>query len=365
MDLERLIARACRLQAIPAPTFAEAQRAQALKGELESLGVAEVCLDEVGNVLGRIPGASPVPVVVSAHLDTVFPPDTDLATRREADRLWGPGIGDNALGLAALAELALDLSSEPPPSDVWLAGTVAEEGLGNLRGMVEVVRRFGRGARAYIVLEGMALGTIYHRSLPIRRVRIQAQTAGGHAWTHAGQPSAIHALVRLAAELLDLPRPGPRHPSLNLGRIQGGTSINSIASQAWIEVDMRSEDPGQLDAFLDAVRRRVNASAHLGAAFEYVGVGDRPGGSIPADHPLVQAARAALAEAGVADIRLDVGSTDATIPLSHGLPAVCIGLTTGGGTHSLSEYIDLQPIGCGYTAALGLVRSACLLPPPG
>ncbi len=365
MDLERLIARACRLQAIPAPTSAEAERAASFKAELASLGAADVCLDEVGNVLARIPGGSRAPVVVAAHLDTVFPLDTPLTARRDGDRLWGPGIGDNALGLAAMAELALDLSAEPPPSDVWLAATVAEEGLGNLRGMAEVVRRFGRSARAYVVLEGMSLGTIYHRSLPIRRLRIQAHTPGGHAWTHAGQPSAAHALIRLAAEVLDLPRPGPRQPSLNIGRVQGGTSINSIASDAWIEVDMRSEDPAQLEAFVDAVRRKVDASARLGAAIECISVGDRPGGSIPQDHALVRAARAALVEAGVGDVRLEVGSTDATVPLSLGLPAVCVGLTTGAGTHSLSEYIDISPIGRGYRAVLNLVRAACLLPPPG
>lgn len=364
MHLERLIARALYLQAIPAPTFAEARRALAFKSELEGVGVREVCLDDAGNVLARIPGQHPAPVVVTAHLDTVFPLDTDLTARRQGDRVWGPGIGDNALGLAALAELALDLSTEPPPSDVWLAATVAEEGLGNLRGMVEVVRRFGRSARAYIVLEGTSLGTIYHRSLSVRRIRVQVRTPGGHAWSHAGQPSAIHVLLRLGTELLELPRSGPRHPSLNIGRVQGGMSINSIAPEAWFEIDLRCEDPAELDAFLEMLRRKVEASAQPGASIEWIGVGDRPGGSIPADHMLVQAARAALLQAGVVQIRLDAASTDATVPLSQGLPAVCLGLTTGGGTHSQSEFINLPPIVCGYMAVLGLVRSACLLPPP-
>lgn len=362
MDLERLISRICRIQAIPAPTFAETERASWLKAELESVGLADAGLDQIGNVLARIPGGDPGPVVVSAHLDTVFPPDTTLTVRRDADRLWGPGVGDNALGLAALGELALDLMADPPPADVWLAATVGEEGLGNLRGMVEVVRRFGRQARAYVVVEGMSLGTIYNRCLPIRRVRIQAQAPGGHAWTHAGQPSAVHALLRLGAELLDIPRPGPRQPSLNIGRVQGGTSINAIAAEAWIEIDMRSEDPALLDTFLNAVRRKVEASAHQGVALECVGVGDRPGGAIPEHHPLVLAARAALIEAGAPEVRLEIGSTDATIPLSQGLPAVCLGLTMGGGTHSLNEHIEIEPIVRGYQALLALVRSACLLP---
>ncbi len=363
MDLERLIARTCRLQAIPAPTFAESERAAWLRAELESCGVANASLDQLGNVLARIPGGDPAPVVVSAHLDSVFPCDTTLAVRRDAGRLWGPGVGDNALGLAALGELALDLMADPPPADVWLAATVGEEGLGNLRGMVEVIRSFGRYARAYVVVEGMSLGTIYNRSLPIRRVRIQAQAPGGHAWTHAGQPSAVHALLRLAADLLDIPRPGPRQPSLNIGRIRGGMSINAIAPEAWMEIDLRSEDAASLDGFLNAVRGKVETSAHHGVVLECVGVGDRPGGSISEDHPLVLAARAALSEAGVSEVRLEVGSTDATVPLSRGLPAVCLGLTTGGGAHSLNEYIEIEPIPRGYQALLTLVRSACLLPP--
>ncbi|MEW6569413.1 MAG: M20/M25/M40 family metallo-hydrolase [Chloroflexota bacterium] len=361
MDLERLIARTRALQAIPAPTFSEADRGEWLRSEFEECRLVDVTVDTVGNVLARIPGRGPGAVVVSAHLDTVFPHGTDLTARRDADRLWGPGIGDNALGLAALAELGLDLSAAPPPCDVCLAATVGEEGLGNLRGMTQVVQRFRLQAKAYIVVEGMSLGTIYHRSLPIRRLRLEARAPGGHAWTHAGRPSAAHALLRLGAELLRLPRPDPRKPSLNIGRIEGGTSINTIAAQAAMEIDLRCEDRAMLEAFLAEVRRVIDVTRQQGADIRWESVGDRPGGSIPEEHPLVQSARAALLQAGVEEVQLEVGSTDATVPLSQGLPAVCVGLTHGGGTHSLSENIELEPIPRGYQALLTLVRAVCAM----
>jgi len=358
MDLERIVAQALTFQAIPSPTFEEGERAAYLHGQFVRLGLQQVHLDAVGNVLGRLgPGDTPA-LVACAHLDSVFRRTDVIPARRSGDRLTGPGIGDNALGLAALLELAHDLSDQPIGGCVWLVGTVGEEGLGNLRGMHALMEGLGALARAYLVIEGMSLGNVYHRGLPARRLRIRVRTRGGHSWTHAGRPSAVHEIIRLAQRLLLIPLPSKPRTSLNLGLLEGGTAINAIAAQASLEVDLRSEDENVVAGLEAAVRLQASAQSSSDVRVESESIGSRPGGGIPADHPLVAAAVGCLRAQGVQDVHLGAGSTDASAPLSLGLPAVCVGVTRGSMAHTQDESIEIAPIAQGYAALLETVREA-------
>ena len=357
MNLERLITRAMEIQSIPAPTFNEKYRALYLKNAFENANLENVTLDAVGNLYGMLPGSGRKPIVVSAHLDTVFPENTPLETHSDGTRIYGPGIGDNSIGLAALVELAHDLSREDHESDIWLVANVCEEGLGNVRGMEEVVNRFEDQPRAYIVVEGMALGCIYHKGLRVKRYRITVETAGGHAWAHADRPSAIHALFKLGSEIIDAKLPTSHRTSLNVGIISGGTSINTIANRASLELDLRSEGDAQLDALVRAVQDICHGYHQDDVTVNIAVIGQRPGGSIPSDDPLIDAAREALRIAGIDQCRLDVGSTDANVPLSRGYPAICIGITRGDNAHTPQEYIEISPIEKGYKALIHLILS--------
>lgn len=355
MDLQRWINRTLEIQAIPAPTFDEAERASYVEREFAAAQLADLHRDQQGNVYGRAPGGDGPPLLVSAHLDTVFAHGTDLRARRTRGRIVGPGIGDNAVGLGALLELANDLAEKPLASEVWLVANVGEEGLGNLCGMREVVGRFGDQISAYIVLEGMALGHVYHRALPIRRYRITASTEGGHSWIHLGRASAIHALIQVGARLLQISLPRVPKTTLNIGTVHGGRSINSIADLATMELDLRSESLEVLEQVERDVQQLVREQSRLGPDLELELVGSRPDGELPAKHPLVQAAVEALASVGEQPF-LEAGSTDASIPLHRGLPAVCVGVTKGGEAHTTSEYIELRPLSTGYQALRHLLQ---------
>jgi acetylornithine deacetylase/succinyl-diaminopimelate desuccinylase-like protein len=358
MKLSRWIEQAKKIQSIPSPTFHEAKRAAYVSASLKKIGLSEVDLDDDHNLLARIPGRSEAPLVVSAHLDTVFPLGTDLQISSTDEVLRGPGIGDNAIAVAALLELAHDLIQDPPPGDIWLAANIGEEGLGNLAGMQAVVNRFGSHPRAYIVLEGMSLGFVYHRALPIRRFNLEVKTQGGHSWIHAGRPSAAHILLQIGARIAQLPIPADPRTSINIGRLQGGTSINTIASSAHMEIEMRSEDEAVVQTYQTTIDDIIDDFRTAGVDLALTTIGTRPGGSLASDHPLVLAAVEALQAAGEALIALEIGSTDASWPLSQGLPAVCVGLTRGGDAHTLDEYIELEPLARGYQALRHLIEAA-------
>lgn len=361
MDLDRWIEHTLEIQAIPAPTFDEAQRGEFMQSEFEAARLMDVHRDSQGNVLARAAGGDARPVLVSAHLDTVFAGGTNLASQRSRSRITGPGIGDNAVALAALIELAHDLVDRPPNGEVWLVANVGEEGLGNLCGMREVVGRFGDSIAAYLVVEGMAFGHIYHRALPVRRYRVSATTKGGHSWIHRGRTSAIHALVQLGAVLLDSPPARAAKTSLNIGTIQGGRSINSIADQARMELDLRSESPQLLGELDLAAQAAVAAAVGPGLHLEVELIGERPAGELPASHPLVRAAVDSLTAAGEKRHFLEAGSTDASIALHRGLPAICVGVTKGGEAHTTDEYIELAPMPQGYQALTDLLQRASKL----
>jgi acetylornithine deacetylase/succinyl-diaminopimelate desuccinylase-like protein len=322
--------------------------------------LAAVGKDEAGNVYACLPGKGVAPpLVISAHLDTVFPEPTSLEITHGSERICGPGIGDNSVGIAGLLGLtwALRSKGESLPGDVWLVANVGEEGLGDLCGMRAVVERFQNEPLAYIALEGMALGQIYNRGLGVRRYRITALTRGGHSWVDYGAPSAVHELISLAYRLTAMKLPGYPRTTMNIGVISGGTSVNTIAAEAHLELDLRSEDLAMLDQLTDQVESLVAGYNRTGVQVECQIIGNRPVGAISPHHPLVQTARRSLEKVGL-EPRLHIGSTDANIPLSLGLPAICVGITTGGGAHTLDEYIHVQPVAQGITQLYSLVKGA-------
>ena len=358
MNLERWIKNTLALQRIPAPTFHEDQRAEFMHNAFLANGLRPVEMDAAGNVYGRIKGGERPPVIVTAHLDTVFSPDEMKSATRYNGKLTGPSVGDNSVALAVLIELAIDLGSTQPRGDVWLVSNVGEEGLGNLVGMHHVVERFGDRVSAYVALEGMSLGFIYHQGLPVRRFRLRAETPGGHSWIHAGRASAIHQLVALIHNLVDLSGGQKDQVSFNIGRIEGGTSVNTIASWAEAELDLRSTSEPALHELISQIEAAIDQHDKEEVAVRFDAIGHRPGGGIPEDHPLVRAAWDAAEDAGIQQPSLQTGSTDASLPLSLGLPAICVGLTRGGEAHTANEYIEIEPLKTGYQALRSLIDAA-------
>jgi len=355
--VQRVLDLAVAIQQIPAPTFEEQARGAFVRQRFEAEGLSDVSVDRAGNVYGRLPGSgNGPPVVVSAHLDTVFPRDTDLTISRREERIYGPGIGDNSTGVAGLFGLLWGLNAGSRlPGDIWLVANVGEEGLGDLCGMRAVADRFGSEPTAYVVLEGMALGQIYHRALGVRRYRITARTKGGHSWVDFGRPSAVHELAALINRLVELPLPKQPRTTLNVGVVEGGTSVNTIAAEAWLELDLRSEEVDALQKLAGQVEKLVQEANRPDVRVSAEAIGQRPAGRIDVNHPLIEAARHSLLAQGLQPF-LGIGSTDANIPLSRGMPAVCVGITTGGGAHTVEEYIETSPVEKGLGQVILLLQ---------
>jgi tripeptide aminopeptidase len=351
MFIDSLLDLAIKIQQIPAPTFDEAHRAEFVRMRFAADGLVDVQTDSTGNVLARLQGSGAgLPLIISAHLDTVFPLETDLTPQATPLKISAPGIGDNSLGVAALFGLLWRLREQKLtlPCDLWFIANVGEEGLGDLRGMRAVADRFGGGVRGYLVLEGLAFGHVYNRGTGVRRFRITVRTSGGHSWSDYGKPSATHELAELVTRITALDLPDTPRTTLNIGRIAGGTSINTIAPEAWLELDLRSENEAALHDLVRRVEELISAANRPGVSVEAATIGDRPAGSIKADHPFIRSALSCLKSQGV-EPQLTLGSTDANIPFSRGYPAVVLGITTGGGAHTVNEYIDIPPVEKGIT----------------
>ena len=316
-------------------------------------------MDSLGNVFARLAGKQKKakPLIVSAHLDTVFPNSINLQAKKETGRIVAPGIGDNSLGVAALFGILWSLRERniELTHDVWFVANVGEEGLGDLRGMRGVVERFDKNVIGYLVLEGLALGHIYHRAIGVRRYRVTAKTAGGHSWSDYGQPSAVHELAALVTQLTAIRLPREPRTTMNVGTFGGGTGINVLASEAKFDLDLRSEDPASLSKLVYQVEELFRFADRDGVKVLAEIIGQRPAGEIPAEHPLVKLAVNCMHEQGLSGV-LTAGSTDANIPLSRGIPAVVMGITTGGGAHTTHEYIDLDPIEKGMDSVVRFVE---------
>jgi tripeptide aminopeptidase len=343
---EHFIAELIALAEIPAPTFAERARAEYVAGSLRRLDLDGVQIDAAGNVLGRLGAEQPGPgVAFLAHMDTVFPAETDLRVTRRAGRLHGPGIGDNSAGLTGLLVMleAMRAAGLQPERPVWVVATTGEEGLGDLCGARAAVQTLHDRVGCVVAIEGALLGRVTHTGVGSLRWRVRFSGPGGHSWHDFGRPSAINAAALAIAELTRLSVPVEPRTTYNVGTIEGGIGVNVIASETSFLLDMRSIDARALKDLVRQAEQVVRrASEREGVEVEIAVVGDRPAGSIPRSHPRVVTAAAVLRHFGI-EPRYEAASTDANIPLSQGIPAITVGVTHGGGIHTEEEWLEIGP----------------------
>lgn len=362
-----LISEVVRICEIPAPTFHEEARAAYLEKRMVEAGLEGVYRDRVGNIIGRRRGRQAEPaVILAAHLDTVFPLDTEIKVRRTADALHGPGIGDNSSSLGALIWVAriLDLAAVTLERDIIFCATVGEEGLGDLRGMKEIMGTFGERSACVIPLDG-SLGGLVYEAVGSRRLRLKVTAEGGHSWGAFGAPSAIHSLGRIVARVSEIEVPRDPKTTYNVGVISGGTSVNTIAASAECLLDLRSvnhEELEKLEKRVMAIVGQVAKDTAVDASADLLG--DRPAGSIPRDHELCLMVRAIHQHLGIVT-KAYPSSTDGNIPLSMGIPSVSIGVTTGANGHRLDEYIFTDPLDKGMQQVILLLLALQRTPLPG
>lgn len=348
-DSVRMFEEQVRLNDIPAPPFKEEVRAQYYLKELREAGLKDARIDKEGNVIGVRRGSGRGPrLVISAHLDTVFPEGTDVKVREKGGRWYGPGIGDDAAGLTSLLTMIahLNKSGLRTVGDIIVVGTVGEEELGDLRG-VKALFRDDKDIDGFISLDGVGLGRIVNHATGSHRFFVDFKGPGGHSFSAFGLPSAIHAMGRAIAKIGDLKPPADPKTTFTVGTVKGGTSVNAIAGDATMALDIRSNNQQELLKFeerimaaireaVDDENRRWNSKA---ITVETKLVGDRPAGVTPVDSPIVNAARASLKAIGTETRAITAASTDSNFPMSIGIPAITLSSAgQGGGAHSLGEW---------------------------
>ena len=344
-----------RICSIPASPFDEKRRAEYLCEKFREIGLTDTTIDDEGNCLGLRKGNSLAPLlVVSAHLDTVFSAETDFSVQRVANRLLGPGISDDGCGLAALMAIAqaLQVGRIQTEGSILFVGTVGEEGEGNLRGVRHLFTKSSWMNRidAFLSFDGPGIERITNRALGSRRYRVKLCGSGGHSWGDFGIPNPVHALGRAIYRLASYPAPKSPRTTFNVGRIEGGASINAIPSNATMDVDLRSADESELRRLDAYFRRAVSEATDEENAMRRPGdaplqlivelVGERPTGETSANSPLVDLVQEATRAFGV-EPRLDQSSTDSNLPISLGIPAVTLGAGGESGySHTLDEWYD-------------------------
>jgi acetylornithine deacetylase/succinyl-diaminopimelate desuccinylase-like protein len=343
------------LTEIPAPPFGESARSEWLHRKFTAAGLEHAHIDELGNVSGLLYPAPEAPLIgISAHLDTVFPHGTALATREEGNRLYGPGISDNAAGVVAILAMiaAIKRTQLRPATNIVFFGNVGEEGEGNLRGMRHIfsLPRWRDSIRSLLVIDGAGTDTYVNQALGSRRFEIAFRGPGGHSWSDFGVPNPIVLLARALARFSDIRVPESPRTTFNIGVISGGTSVNSIPESATARVDLRSASMEELQKLEDRLRECV-AEAWNEAPLPYrageprvtlaiESIGDRPAAELPANARVLQIVRAVDKHLRIESFPR-LASTDANVPLSLGIEATTIGAGgDGGGAHTLREWFD-------------------------
>jgi len=349
---------------IPAPSFKEETRGRELQRVFQQLGLQNVTVDRVGNVLGRYPGAAPRPhVVIAAHLDTVFPEGTNVKVKREGSVLHGPGIGDDCRGLAVLVAIVREMKNAKvqTPGSITFVANVGEEGLGDLRGVKELFNNTLKDQiDRFVSIDGTGVH-VTNVAVGSHRYRVTFKGPGGHSFGAFGMANPMGAMGRAIAGIQEIQVPRQPKTTFNVGRIGGGTSVNSIPSEGWMELDMRSSDPASLAAVDANIQKAIDAAvAEENARWGKPGtitvakelVGDRPAGSTPESSPIVRNGLAAATVLGFT-ANLGEGSTDSNIPMSLKVPSITIG---GGGrgrdAHALTESFDTTDAWMGTQHAL-------------
>ncbi|MGA7970494.1 MAG: M20/M25/M40 family metallo-hydrolase [Terriglobales bacterium] len=343
---------------VPAPPFGETQRGAWLADRFNELGLANVQIDEVGNVFGEHPGYGRRFISVSAHIDTVFPATSPLNIRQQGTRLFGPGVSDNGAGIAAMLAVASVLGSSQiaHTMPIVFIGNVGEEGEGDLRGMRHVFQtpQWADSIAYSVIVDGAGSDTVVAEALGSRRFEVIARGPGGHSWSDFGTPNPIIALARAIQSLTETPVPTSPKTTFNVGVIRGGTSVNSIPESASMRVDLRSTSMAEIDRLERALRvaldHALDAENHPALArlsrraqtvqSEIIEIGNRPAGELAPDARLLKVVRAVDAQLGNT-AQVQRASTDANIPLSLGREAIALGGGgSGGGAHTLQEWFD-------------------------
>ena len=354
-DHPRFVRELITLTEIPAPPFKEARRAAAYLEMLREAKLTDVETDPEGNVMGVRKGTGNGPMLaVLAHLDTVFPEGTDVKTKLEGTRLHAPGVGDDTGALALMLSVirAMDAAKVQTPGDILFVGNVGEEGEGDLRGVKYLLQKgkYRDRIKSFISIDGGSQDGIVNGGLGSRRYRVTFKGPGGHSYGAFGLVSPAFALGDAMARFSRLQVPGLPRTTFNVGVVGGGTSVNSIPTEMFMLVDMRSESPDELkkvdEAFQKVVREavdeenRARSTAEGKIVADVTLIGDRPSGTTATSTYLVQAA-AAVARAYGFSPTFEIGSTDANVPIAMGIPAITIGRGAGGRSHSLDEWIDV------------------------
>jgi tripeptide aminopeptidase len=336
VSAQTLIDELLELAAIPAPTFAEAGRIEWLEGRLAG-APGRRYRDEVGNLIWTWGSGRPR-LLVAAHVDTVFPLETPLRFEREGDWLAGPGIGDNAAAVIVVAHVVGELLESEDVATGAVAFTVGEEGLGNLRGATAACAQLE--PEAVLAVEGHGLQHVIVDAVGSVRARVCVTGPGGHSWVDRGRASAIHALLDLGTALARTSTP---EAPLNIGLVSGGRSVNTIAGEAELTVELRSLDEVTLERF---ARRLARLEVKPPLRVEIETIGRRPAGRLDRSSPLLQVALAVRAELGLADL-LGEGSTDANAALASDRPALTLGVAYGENMHTTEERIDIGSLAAG------------------
>ena len=345
-----VLTRTEQLAAVPAPTGEEAARAEIVRAWWTQDGWDEVQIDAAGNVWAQVVAGDRPAVLLGAHLDTVFGREIPHGARRDGDRLLGPSVADDSVGVAALSAVGSLLRAPGPRAGlgpVWILATVGEEGLGNLVGIRHALAFPPDPVGAFLAVEGNYLGRVSTIGVGSIRRRVHVSGKGGHAWEAADAPSAVHAVAQIVVAMHELGARGfpPARTSVNVGRIGGGEAVNARAREAWFDLEVRSDDPATLAILEQGADGAIQRNA-AGLGVRIDDLGGRPAGSIDTQHQLARAAAGALVRAGITPSFAPT-STDANAAHEAGIPAVAVGVTTGGGEHSPDEWIDVAPISAG------------------
>ena len=351
---ERTLATQVTIAEIPAPTFHESERAKYMAEQFRLRGLKNVEIDKQGNVLGWRDGETQDTLVLAAHLDIAFATNVNTKVRKDGPRWYGPGLADNSRGLAALLNVveALNESDIKTRRTILFVANVGEEGLGDLNGVKYLFKEsaFRSRLKEFVAIDGADPGNIATGGTGVKRYSVTLHGPGGHSYRNFGRPNAIHAAGRIIERISDWDVPKSPKTTFSVGRISGGTSVNAIAEECSFEVDLRSEDPGELDKIevklLEAVRlgaeeeNKKRADSRMAVKAETKLIGNRPAGRTPDSSPLVQAALTAATATGFKPVTV-FNSSDSNFPISLGIPAITVGR---GGTsdnhHSLTEWFE-------------------------
>ncbi len=346
--LDDMVEETLHLCRIPGPTFDEAERAAYAETRMRAIGLDDVQVDDIYNVTGVIEGNGEGPTtLVAAHIDTVFPRGTPLDVRRTPNRLYGPSIGDNSVAVTGMLQVAQGIRrlDESLPGRIIFAANVGEEGLGNLCGIHALLEKWHGSVDTVLAVEGHGVDEIRNAGIGSTRLEITFEGEGGHSWGAFGTPSAIHAMGSAIHKISRLKMSQQPKTSFNVGLVEGGESINTIAPRATMLLDLRSVDPVYLQRLEHRVTRIFETVAQdTGIRIESRTVGQRPAATLDIDHPLCQQMQGIRQQLRLRQATFSASSTDANLPLSQGIPALCLGMTRGGLAHTVREYIDIPPI---------------------